>query len=215
MRRLVLPVSAVVLTLTVLLGGCASTPVGASPSASGSAESSSTADTGSTSDSSAVPGSTVRADAVTAPAPEGQRVAVVVAADAGEQERTALAVIDAFVAAHEGVVTVHAEASQVDSVQAALDEHPDVIVALGPSVVGAVDLASASNLDQSFLVLGTQLAEPTGNVVAVTWPGADQRAVFADEEATFTGAETFAVTAIDLGLAAFPSGLSGHVIALG
>lgn len=89
------------------------------------------------------------------------------------------------------------------------------IIGIGPAVVGAIDRASASNLDVPFLVLGTQLAEPTDNVVAVVWPGADERAVFADEELPFAGAAEYADAAVEAGLGAFASDLSGQVIDLG
>ena len=146
-------------------------------------------------------------------APDGLTLAVVAATSAGEEAQIALAAVREFATGHDGTVLVF-DQSPPDAVDQALRAEADVIVGIGPAVVGAIDLASAANLDTSFLVLGTQLAEPTENVVAVVWPGADERAVFADEELDFSGAETFAAEAIETGLAAFASGLAGHVIAL-
>lgn len=161
-----------------------------------------------TADPQSVPGSTLEASAVTADAPDGLSLAVVAPGEVGEQEQVTLDALDAFADTHEGTVAVFSE------VDAALGDDADVIVSIGPTTVGAIDLASASNLDASFLVLGSQLAEPTGNVVAVVWPGADQRAVFAEEEHPFAGADEYAPRAVETGLAAFAAGLDGHVIAL-
>lgn len=159
-------------------------------------------------DSQSVPGSTLDSSSVTADAPDGLRLAAVVPAAPGGQEQVTLDALEDFAEAHEGMVVVFSD------VDAALADDADVIVSIGPTMVGSIDLASAANLDASFLILGTQLAEPTGNVIAVVWPGADQRAVFAEEEHPFAGADVFAEHAIETGLAAFASGLDGHVIAL-
>lgn len=161
-----------------------------------------------------VPGSTLPVDRVTASVPHGQTLAVVTAADADEQERLAVAAIEAVASAQGSTVQVFADAASADAVDRALESEPDVVVSVGPEVTGAVDLASASNLDVRFLVLGSQLAEPTGNVIAVVWPGAEERAVFAEEEQRLSGAEQYARAATEAGLAAFVSGLDGHVIRL-
>ncbi len=204
--RLLLPA---LLAAALALGGCA-----ASPGEQAAPSPVSTASAPPSASSLGAPGSTLDASAVTEPAPRGQRIALIVSAEPGEQEQVLLADAEAFVTGHGGTATVYAEPSAADSVSAALADAPDVVVAVGPSVVGAVDLASASNLDRSFLVLGTQLAEPTGNVVAVVWPGADARAVFADQQASFAGVAEHGSAAVELGLAAFASGLAGYVIAL-
>jgi ABC-type glycerol-3-phosphate transport system substrate-binding protein len=162
-----------------------------------------------------VPGSTLPASEVDAEPAEGLVLAVVASADPGEQEQVALDAVQAFAAEHGGSATVFDHAPADESVAAALLSEPDVIVGIGPEGVGAIDLASASNLDRSFLLLGVELEEPTGNVVAVVWPGAADRAVFTSESPmAFEGAETYAASAIETGLAAFASGLAGHVIAL-
>lgn len=204
--RLLLPA---LLAATLALGGCA-----ASPGEPAAPTPVSTASAPTSVPSPGAPGSTLDASAVTEAAPRGQRIALIVNAEPTKEERLLLAEAEAVVTGHGGTVTVHAEPSAADSVSSALADDPDVVVAVGPSVVGAVDLASASNLDRSFLVLGTQLAEPTNNVVAVVWPGADDRAVFADQQATLTGVPEHGSTAVELGLAAFASGLAGYVIAL-
>jgi hypothetical protein len=194
--------SAFVLATVLLLGGCAAQPA-----------STRTAESTPVVAATDVPGSTLDASAVTADAPHGLTLAVVTAA-AGPQETLVREAVEAFAEAHDGSVSVHVDASTPDAVTAALTEDVDVVVGIGPAVAGAIDRASASHLETSFLVLGTQLAEPTGNVVAVVWPGADERAVFADQELGFEGADVYAADAVEVGLAAFTSGLDGHVIAL-
>jgi len=203
-RRRMLTAAALAATLSgcAALSGCATTTdVAPSPAASVAPEQ--------------IPGSTLPASRVTAEVPEGQTLAVVMAPDADEQERLALTEIETVAAEHGGSVRVFADAVSADAVDGALASAPDVIVSVGPEVTGAVDLASASNLDVRFLILGSQLAEPTGNVIAVVWPGADERAVFAEEEHQLSRAADYALTAIETGLAAFASGLEGHVIRLG
>lgn len=170
--------------------------------------------TASVSNAELVPGSTLDRSAITAAVPDGAALSVVAPSDAGEEERAALAAVQDAAIRHGATVQVHAEADPVAAVRAALAEHADVVVGIGPAAVGALDRASAANLDVSFLLLGTQLAEPTGNVIAVTWPGAEERAVFAEDPAPFSGGAAYAGAALEIGLAAFASGLGGHVIAL-
>lgn len=201
--------SALALLLIVVLAGCA--PVAkAAPSPTPSSSASVDAST----PTELVPGSTLDRSAVTAPVPAGEAISIVTSVVPGEEERLALAAVQDAAARHATTVQVHADADPVAAVTAALADDPDAVVAIGPALVGAVDRASAANLDASFLVLGTQLAEPTGNVIAVTWPGAEERAVFADDPAAFAGAATYAGEAFEVGLAAVASGLGGHVIAL-
>lgn len=201
------PVAAAITAIAVLTGCAADAGAASSPPPAASVPA--------TPSPEQVPGSTLDASAVTAEAPDGLTLAVVIAADPGEQEEAALDAVTVFAAEHSGSLTVHHDASTPVAVDAALAERPDVIVGIGPAVVGAIDLASASHLDTSFLMLGTQLAEPTGNVIAVVWPGAEERAVFAEEELPFDGADVYAAEAVETGLAAFASELDGHVIALG
>ncbi|MGM1018380.1 MAG: hypothetical protein ACQEW8_12665 [Actinomycetota bacterium] len=196
------------LAAALALAGCATPPADAAPPASVSAETPSTAPED-------VPGSTLPATAVTAAPAEGLALAVVTSADPGEQEQVALDAFRSFAAEHGGTATVFDQAPAEESVAQALAAEADVIIGIGPTGIGAIDLASASNLDRSFLLLGVELEEPTGNVIAVVWPGASDRAVFTGEDAIgFDGAQTYAATAIETGLGAFGSGLDGHVIAL-
>ncbi|WP_156316481.1 hypothetical protein [Leucobacter japonicus] len=92
---------------------------------------------------------------------------------------------------------------------------PDLIVGIGPATAGAFDLLSAANLDQQFLMLGTQLAEPTDNVTAAVWPGADERAVFADRAPSFFATPADADTAVRAGITAAATGWNGFVFEAG
>jgi hypothetical protein len=62
-----------------------------------------------------------------------------------------------------------------DGIVAAMDEKPDLIMSVGNDLVDALAVVTASHLEQQFLVLGAEVAEPTGNVTAVDWNGASFR----------------------------------------
>jgi hypothetical protein len=190
----------------VLLAGCAATPPSAEPGASVSPVAPATPDL------LPAPGATVAASDVPSTARALDVAVVAPGTDAGSAAVTAE--LDAYTTAHGGTVTRFADASIEDSVTRAMAADPDVVVGVGPDVAGAFDAASASNLDTDFLLIGTQLAEPTANVVAVIWPGADERAVFAEVDRGFAHAVEHAADAVALGVSAAPAGLSGYVIAL-
>lgn len=100
---------------------------------------------------------------------------------------------------------------------AALDEAPDLIVAAGAEVVDLIAFQSPQHLEQPFLLLGGQLAEPTANVTAVIWSGADFRGAGGDDlagldPATFT---TERITqALDAGTRTVLDGSDGYVLDL-
>ena len=52
---------------------------------------------------------------------------------------------------------------------------PDLIVSAGNDLVDPLALVTPNHLDQQFLVVGAELAEPTHNVTAVDWTGASFR----------------------------------------
>lgn len=189
--------------LTACLAGCAGPVVSATPTPPAApAAATPLPAPGATLDASAVPSTPVALDvAVIDPLGDASTAPV----------RSAL---DAYASANGGRTTVYSGESTDEAVAAAMAAVPDVVVGIGPEVAAAFDAASASNLEVQFVLLGTQLAEPTGNVVAVTWPGADQRAVYADVARSFDNAQDHAAEAVARGLAAAPAGYSGFVIAL-
>lgn len=103
----------------------------------------------------------------------------------------------------------------VARIQQAIDEHADLVVCTGDGLVDPLALVTASNLDQQFLVVGAELAEPTLNVTAADWDGAAFRGEglgrsSAYDPASFTPAR--AGRAIRAGVAAVLTGLGGTVV---
>lgn len=119
-------------------------------------------------------------------------------------------VVDEFVAA--------GDTASIDSAFAgALAAEPHVVVGLGAGAVDVFAYNSSQLLDQDFLLLGAQLAEPTANVAAVIWEGATSRGSGAPadgnlEEATVTASR--AAEAVAVGLTTVMSGVSGIVLHL-
>src|SRR3954469_486475 len=105
----------------------------------------------------------------------------------------------------------------VPSIRRAMDLEPDLIIRAGNDLVDPLALVTASHLDQQFLVIGAELAEPTVNVTAADWTGAGFRGEglgmpSAYEPATFTHER--ATRAIRAGVAAVLNGITGIVIRL-
>jgi hypothetical protein len=143
-------------------------------------------------------------------------VIAVASRSAGEADMgAARGEVQAFADAHDAIVTVvdPEDESAVDAdalLRSALDEEADVIVVLGGSLASALDRVSAANLGQQYLMLGAQLPEPTENVTAVIWPGADARG---GEDAPAVLAARIE-EALDAGVAAVLARNTGIVVAL-
>jgi hypothetical protein len=166
-----------------------------------------------------VPESTVAASSIdAAEIPAALRLAVVTADTSDESAAdiaATLAAVEAFAQLHGATVSVvpTGAGALVDPdamLQSALADEPNMIIVLGESVLTALDRVSASNIGQQFLVLGAQLPEPTENVTAVIWPGADARGTNA--VAPVLAART--AEALEVGVAAVASGTSGIVLTL-
>lgn len=98
---------------------------------------------------------------------------------------------------------------------AAVASDPDLVVGIGASVVDDWSMLTAQFLDQPFLVLGAQLAEPTENVTAVVWDGASFRGSGIspdDAERPGAAAAPQASAAIAAGMKAVLSGRTGLVV---
>lgn len=207
------------------LSGCSSADSGlALPASTNSATSSAAAEP--TPPQVPVPGSTLAATAVAVP--DGIP-ALSVTVIAPEVTGVAAADTAASVAELRSLADVHgassisflpsetgpeAPAVYVDGdalLKSALAEKPDVIVVLGESILTELDSVSASNLDQQFVLLGAQLPEPTANVTAVVWPGADVR--LADGISPEIAPR--AIQALEVGLGAVASDATGIVLDLG
>jgi hypothetical protein len=63
----------------------------------------------------------------------------------------------------------------VTALTRAMDMGPDLVITAGNDLVDPLAAVSPSHLDQRFLVVGAELAEPTENVTAADWTGASFR----------------------------------------
>ncbi|MDO5736920.1 MAG: hypothetical protein Q4P15_10645 [Propionibacteriaceae bacterium] len=93
-----------------------------------------------------------------------------------------------------------------EGVLSAFEEAPELIVVVGPGLLPEVDIISASYLDQEVVLLGGQIAEPTENVTAILWPGADDRAALAGSELSFEGGDRWGERAVQVALDPASSG---------
>jgi hypothetical protein len=103
----------------------------------------------------------------------------------------------------------------VQSISDAMDLKPDLIMSVGNSLVDPLALVTANHLDQQFLVIGAEVAEPTENVTAADWTGASFRGEglglpSAYDPASFTPER--AGRAVRAGVAAVLHGLTGIVL---
>lgn len=112
-------------------------------------------------------------------------------------------------------VSVGATDQYVGKISEAIGLKPDLIVSAGNTLVDPLALVTASHLDQQFLLVGAEIAEPTANVTAADWPGASYRGEGLGMSSTydpgsFTPARASA--AIRSGVASVLHGLTGIVI---
>lgn len=169
-----------------------------------------------------VAGATIAPDALaTTSARFGSAVVVVPADAAGDARSASAAVIEAVRSHADAVRRVDLAVAEQDDarLQELVDDHPALIIVVGAALNAVVDRVSASSLDQRFLLVGAQLPEPTDNVAAVVWPGADQRdQVMGGGGASASSGGALvarAAEAVPIGLRAVSSGCSGPVVALG
>lgn len=111
--------------------------------------------------------------------------------------------------------TVAADGDLTRGADEAIGMHPDLIVIVGDALIDPMALVTANHLEQQFLVVGAELAEPTANVTAADWSGASFRgeglgASSTYDASSFTPARCRA--AVDAGVAAVLSGHNGLVI---
>ncbi|ROO84251.1 hypothetical protein EDD29_1771 [Actinocorallia herbida] len=112
-------------------------------------------------------------------------------------------------------LTAHRSDDLVPRITDALGMRPDLVISAGDALIDPLALVSANHLDQQFLVVGAELAEPTGNVTAADWAGASFRgeglgASSTYDPATFTPAR--AAQALRAGVAAVLTGNTGIVL---
>lgn len=110
---------------------------------------------------------------------------------------------------------VRAGNDPIPAITQAIDMHADVVMSAGDALVDPLAIVTASHLDQPFLVLGGELAEPTQNVLAVDWAGAGFRGedlgqAAHHDPASFTPERCS--NAVAAGVAALLSGQNGVVV---
>ncbi|GIG27393.1 hypothetical protein [Cellulomonas denverensis] len=106
-------------------------------------------------------------------------------------------------------------ADLVPGIAEAVGMGADLIVSVGDDLVDPLAVVSPNHLDQQFLVVGAEIAEPTANVTAVDWTGAAYRgeglgAASDHDPATFTPERS--ARAIRAGVGAVLGGLTGIVV---
>jgi hypothetical protein len=161
------------------------------------------------------PGRTIEASAPAVEDLSDYRMAVVVADDSAESQ-TLLTASQEFAETHGAELLEFRAAPQGDdpvgdALVAAAGADADVVVGLGAGVVDVFDFETGKTLDQEFLVIGGQLAEPTKNVTAVIWPGATSREPADDESVTVLRG----IDALSTGVESIRGGVTGIVLRLG
>ncbi|TXK19237.1 hypothetical protein [Homoserinibacter sp. GY 40078] len=105
----------------------------------------------------------------------GYRVVLLTSGDDATTRTLADSVRDWAEDAHVDLREVQADTDHIDGIVEAMDLGPDLIVSVGDQLIDPLALVTASHLDQQFLIVGAEIAEPTENVTAVDWTGASFR----------------------------------------
>ncbi|MFF9349198.1 hypothetical protein [Streptomyces sp. NPDC014734] len=112
-------------------------------------------------------------------------------------------------------VTATDAADLVPAITRALDMSPDLVISAGNDLIDPLATVSPSHLDQEFLVVGAELAEPTENVTAVDWSGASFRGEGLGMSSTYDPAsftDARCAAAVRAGAAAVLTGHTGIVV---
>ncbi|HEY0247502.1 MAG TPA: hypothetical protein VGC45_04485 [Gryllotalpicola sp.] len=146
---------------------------------------------------------------------KGYRVVLLTAGDDAPTRELVAAVRDWAHDEDVALRTVRADGELVDGIVRAMKLEPDLIVSAGNELVDPLATVTASHLDQKFLVVGAEVAEPTANVTAADWTGASFRGEGLGmssgyDPGTFTAARCGA--AVRAGVAAVLTGLTGVVL---
>ncbi|MET8553229.1 hypothetical protein [Micromonospora zamorensis] len=103
----------------------------------------------------------------------------------------------------------------VSSIAKAMEMGPDLIIGAGNDLIDPLALVTPSHLDEKFLVVGAELAEPTHNVTAVDWDGASFRGEGLGASSTYDPKSFTAercAAAVRAGVAAVLNDLTGIVV---
>ncbi|GIF16243.1 hypothetical protein [Actinoplanes teichomyceticus] len=148
--------------------------------------------------------------------PAGYRV-VLLTTGADAPTRALVSAVRSWAAAERAELrTVEADpADPVPDIAEAVRMSPDLIVSAGDGLVDPLALVTANHLDQQFLVVGAELAEPTENVTAADWAGASFRGEGLGSASTYDPASFTAQRcgdAVRAGVAAVLHDLTGIVV---
>jgi len=151
--------------------------------------------------------------------PKGMRV-VLLSSGEDRETRTLTGAVRAW-AEQEDVslktVTARDAHQLIPSITRAMDLKPDLIISAGNELVDPLALVTANHLDQHFLIVGAEVAEPTYNVTAADWVGASFRGEglkMSDSYDASTFTPERANRAVRAGVAAVLNGITGVVIRL-
>ena len=148
---------------------------------------------------------------------KGFRVVLLTAGDDRPTGALVQAVEEWAAEEHVSLRTVAAEGGLdlLPSITKALDMHPDLIVSAGNDLIDPLATVTPNHLSQQFLVVGAELAEPTGNVTAVDWSGASFRGEGLGMSSTYDAASFTperCAASIRAGVAAVLNDLTGIVL---
>jgi hypothetical protein len=150
---------------------------------------------------------------------KGYRVALLTAGD-DAQTRTLVTAVKEWAKAEDvSLKTVNADRADdyVPSITKALELRPDLVISAGNALIDPLALVTPNHLDQQFLVVGAELAEPTANVTAADWTGASFRGEGLGMSSTYDAASFTperAATAVRAGVASVLTGHTGIVLCI-
>lgn len=84
-------------------------------------------------------------------------------------------------------VTAANPTEYIERIVEAMELQGDLIVAVGDGLVDPLAVVTANHLDRQFLLVGSELPEPTENVTAVRWGSDPERAIRAGVAAVLHG----------------------------
>jgi hypothetical protein len=148
---------------------------------------------------------------------KGYRVVLLTTGD-DAQTRTLVNAVTAWATdEHVSLKTVTATRPDryVPAIGRAIGLAPHLVISAGNDLIDPLAAVTASHLDQQFLVVGAELAEPTANVTAADWTGASFRGEGLGMSSTYDPASFTperAARAVRAGVAAVLNGLTGIVI---
>lgn len=147
--------------------------------------------------------------------PEGYRVVLLTAGTDAPTRTIADAVREWAEQERVDLRTVEAQGDLIDGIVEAIELAPDLVVSAGDSLIDPLAVVTPHHLDQQFLIVGAELAEPTINVTAADWTGAAFRGEGLGASSHYD-ARSFTpercAMAVRAGVAAVLTGLTGVVL---